>query len=431
MRLLTATAVLFVICGATFAQSKKLNYQQAQLLKDAKYYLNQCEGLLDAIDEVLGPMKAGDSSVQIGDVRKVLNTLERIKQYFANVENRFKQLPANHPDVKEQADRYSTFRQRAAEQEAKATQIMKGLEEVVGQGQTEQWKTDFERLREINAMFGDPQIIYTNPERAIEIIKQIPAVKAERARIAEKYAALLHQETGESRDMKGVLNYFDRQFGEFDRYCREFAADAPAEIRRDIAKANQLSETAIADNRPAYFSPEGGINQSLSQAQVKLDLLLAYLPDSPEAAACNSELAEARARIAQQAASLRETIIANNHVPEQSYSGPDRDAMVEMVLAKWKEANLPNEVLKAGINSNQWTRDTRWVWSSGYKAWEKYDKSRLQGFVVVRKDDTVAVIHYVNFLKDHLSNDKIAAYWFDDPKDEPSYSHLLLISNVK
>jgi hypothetical protein len=429
MRTLLVVSLLF--CGVAFAQTKKLNYQQVQQLKDAKYYLDQSEGLIDAIDEKLNPMKVGDPSVQMRDVQTILNTTSQVSQYLTNTENRFKQLPADHPDVKPEIERHGKLKQRLTAQDTKANEIKKGLEGVVGQGQTAAWKADFDRLREINQMFGEPQILNTHPEKAIEIIKLISAVKAERARIAEKYAALLQQETGESRDMKGVLSYFDQQFGSFDKYCQQFAAEAPAGIRKDIADGIQMGESAVADKNPAYFGPDGGVNQRLSWAQTKLDILTAYAPDSAEAGACKNDLATARDKVKQMSASLQDNIIANNRVPEQTYSEPDLNAMIEMVGAKWGEANLPNAVLKTGINSRGWTRDTRWSWNSISKAWEKYDKSKLQGFVVVKRDDTHAVVHYVNFFKDHLSNDRITAYWFDDPKDEPSITHIMLLSNVK
>jgi len=44
-------------------------------------------------------------------------------------------------------------------------------------------------------MFANPQIFNTYPDGAIEIAKQIGPVKAERKRIAEKYADFLKQST--------------------------------------------------------------------------------------------------------------------------------------------------------------------------------------------------------------------------------------------
>lgn len=426
-----AVLVSILVCGVVSAQAKKLPYQQAQLLKDAKYYLDQSEGLLEAIDQKIGPMKVGDPSVQLRDVQTILNTTDKVAQYLKNADSRFKQLPADHPDVKAQADRYAALKPRLDANVSKATELKKGLDGIVNQGGTAEWKADFERLREINQMFGDPQILQTQPERAIDVIRQIPAVKAERARIAEKYGALMQQNTPESRDMKGVLNYFDERFGGFDRACQQFAAEAPAGIRKEISDATKMGEGAVAEKKHAFFGEGGGVAQQLGFAQTRLDVFSAIAPDSAEVAACKNELAAARENLKQMSASLQDNIIAANKVPNQTYSGGDIPALVAMIEAQWKEAGLPNEVLKTGINSTEWRRDTRWEWSSASKAWQKYDKSKLQGFIIIKRDDTRASVHYVNFLRNHLANDSVTAYWFNDPKEELSVTYLMLLSNVK
>jgi len=426
---LLACAVALLVCTSTFAQSKKLGYPHAQLLKDATYYLDNSSGLIDAMDAALAKMKVGDASVPIEKVQTVINTRDKVAQYMKNADDRFKQLPADHPDVKEQLDRVAPLTKRLAEAEAKAKEIHKGLAAVVGQGGGQEYKADFARLREISQMFSNPQIINTQPDKAIDIIKQIPAVKKERARIAEKYAALMQQNTTEARDMKGTLSYSDGKIGEFDKFCQQFAADAPGEIRGSIKKTLDMGAGAVAEKKHAFFGEQGGVPQQLNRVATHLDIFTAISPDSPDAAACKQELADARTKVKEMQASLRDSIIANNPMPKESYRGEDSKALIDTIKAKWTESAVAGDVLKMGINSNEWRRDTRWEWDAN--AWRKYDKSKLQGFVIVKLNDTQGVVHYLNFVKDHLSNDAVAAYWFDDPKSDPEVTHLMLLSNVK
>src|SRR5689334_7075041 len=68
----------FLILTSTNAQEKRLDYRQEQSLKDAKYYLDQSEGIVQQLDEKSKGWKVGDSTVQIQDVQNVIRNLDRV-----------------------------------------------------------------------------------------------------------------------------------------------------------------------------------------------------------------------------------------------------------------------------------------------------------------------------------------------------------------
>jgi len=67
-------------------------------------------------------------------------------------------------------------------------------------------------------------------------------------------------------------------------------------------------------------------------------------------------------------------------------------------------SGITSPVLKVGINSQNWQRSTRWEWNRS-NAWEKVDKSHVQGFVIVKQDDKTELLIFVTpkIVKDTLT----------------------------
>ncbi len=428
--ILAPLLMLIVLNGATAQPAtKRLDYRQEQAIKDARYYLSQVEGTTGLIAQKSAGMKVGDASVQIQDVDNLLANKTRLAQYLTNTEARLKQLPAEHPDVKVEQARFDKARAELDAQDRKLTEIRNALAGVVAKGGGAGWKADFDRLREINATFANPQVIETQPEAAIETIKLILPVQEERKRIAAKYADLLKQTTPEAKDMNSVLRYFDEVFGRFDTALKGFVASAPAAVGKSVDDALQMGEGAVAGKKHAFFGQGGGVNQRLDEAQTRLNVLAAAAPDSPATVAARQKLEAARAKVKTMQAALHDDIVQSNQPPQDRYNGPDKAALIEIVKKKWAGSGIAAEVLRTGINSTAWQRETRWDWRAG--AFHKVDISRIQGHVVVKKDAATALVYHINLLKDHLAGDTITAYLFNDLKAEPDVTMKLAVKNVK
>lgn len=423
----TIVVALLTFNSAAFSAAPKLDYRQEQSLKDATYYLDQVENLVANIEQRTKDAKPGDASIQESKVKSWVEWKNKADQYMTNTGNRLKQLPADNPKVKEQADRATKFAASLELQGKKLEEIQKGLSGVLAQGEGAGYKADFDRLKEINQTFANPQVIESNPKRAIEIIQQMEPAKAEHRRLMEKYADLLKQDS--SKDLRAVLAYFDQVYPKFEHRTKDFAASAPAAIDKDITEATEMAKSAVAEKKFLFFKETGGVAQRLSWAQTKLDIFTAI--DETAAAPSKQKLESARAEIAKMRQSLDDAIIAANDPPPDQYNGPDKAELLKIVKDKWATSGVDAPVLKVGINSKDWQRDTQWVWQRTGKYWYKIDASKSQGHVIVKLDDKTAVVHYIDLYKDHLKNDAISASFFDDPKAAVEVDRKLAVGKVK
>lgn len=418
IRIFSTFMFISMFCVSMAIAQDRLNYQQEKLLKDAVSYLDEAENYITQLEGRIKDLKVGDSSVPIENIKSYLNYSKTSAERLEYAKNRFDQLPADNADVKPELARLAPLTESLAKVDTKLKELEAGLMKIVQQGEGAGFQADFDRLREITQMYADPQLIQRRPDAAIEVIKQMGAVKAERQRIAEKYADLLKQNTNHSEQMQGTLRYFDDTFGQFERATQAYAASAPAEIDANIAQAVQMGKMATENQTPAFFGPQGGVTEQLNYAQKRLDVFSAIAPDSAPVKQSADKLAAARTEVDQMQAALLEQIVQNNQPPAENYTGSDKGELIEIVKTKWAESGVTAEVLKVGINSDNWQRDVYWTWD-GTDTWNKTDKSRIQGFVIVKFNDTLAATYHINLVKDHLSSDRTDAYFFDDPKAEP------------
>lgn len=423
--------VLGLTVSAAAAQEKRLDYRQEGSLKDAVYYLNQVEGIVGSMEKASAKWKAKDPSVSVNDVNGQLQHRDRATQYLNNASTRLKALPADHSKVKPELKRYDDATGRLAKVEAKLVEIKKGLDKVVKQGETPAYRNDFDRLKEINQMFADPSGLRSRPAQAVEAAKQVGAAKAERERIAQKYDDLLKQPTGEAKQMREVLAHSERVFGEYEKALKEWLDDAPGEVEKGAAEAVRTAKEGVNNNKPGYFGEQGGVRQRLAQARETYEVLAALSPDGAGTARAKRAVDEAKAATAEMGAKFIESTVASNPAPEDGYHGSDEAALVNVLREKWAKGGNGTAVLKVGVRGPNWQRTTRWEWSAAHKGWEKVDKSRIQGFVVVKVDDRHAAVWWVNLVKDHLNGDVVAAHFVSDPKKNPDVTNLVLVVKVK
>ena len=427
-----ACAVLFYAAPAGAAE-RRLDYRQAQAAKDAAYYLDQVEGFIAGINATSANWKVGDPAVPINAVRNAVATKDRAAQYVRNVDTRLAALPAAHAEVAPLVQRQAAAKAALAGIEKRLADVEAGLQGVLKAGAAPEYKVDFDRLDEINRLFADPQVFRSHPQRAVATAKLIAPVAEERKRLAAKYADLMQQPTLEAKRMREVVAYFDQVYGAFSKAADAYAAAAPGEIDKNLADALRMADEAVAEKKHPFFGEQGGIKQALDEAQTRYEVLAAIAPDGPAAAKAAKQIEEMRAKVRTAAAGLNEAILGANRPPEEQYRGADLDALRAIVKEKWTKEGTGGQVQRLGISTAQWARDTRWEWNRSARAWEKVDKSRVQGFLVIvpKPGDAEAVVHYVNLVKDHLANDAIGAYFLYGPKEAPEVTRRVLVKNLK
>ncbi|HYE21022.1 MAG TPA: hypothetical protein VEA69_21425 [Tepidisphaeraceae bacterium] len=430
-----AAMVVGILCAlaspATAQQDKPLDARQTQALKEAADYVSQAEAVVRAMEAKSAGWAVGDPAVPINEVAALLPEREKAVRYLNNCGPRFSRLPGRHPAVAAEIKRYDATAAALAAVQKKLVDVHAKLKAMPDAGKTPEYAADFDRLREIAQTYANPDDLRTAPARAADAAVQLPAAKAERDRIATKYAALLNQPTAEAKQMREVLAFADKLFPAYEKAVAEFTAAAPGEIAKAADDVLAAAREGVALKKPGYFGPDGGVRQKLAHADRHLAVLTAIAPDADGTKTARAKLDTTRAEIAQIETSFLDAIVAENRVPPDNYAGADRADLVKRLTDHWAADGNGAPALKIGVVGPEWRRDTRWVFNKSISAWEKVDKSRVQGYVVAKLSDTHAAVWPVNFTKDHLAGDKISAAYLTAPNAAPPVAYRLLLTNVK
>src|SRR5262249_3798012 len=137
-------------------------------------------------------------------------------------------------------------------------------------------------------------VLQSQPELAIDRIKQMSAAKSERDRVAARHADLLKTKTPQARDLASALKFFDTNFHNFETSTNSFADSAPLQIDQELNETLKMGDDAVKNKKYLYFSENGGVKQKLRWAQTKLDILTAARPDSKATKVAREKVADVR-----------------------------------------------------------------------------------------------------------------------------------------
>lgn len=140
-------------------------------------------------------------------------------------------------------------------------------------------------------------------------------------------------------------------------------------------------------------------------------------------------IADSAKEVSSLQASLSKEILAQNQPPEDGYRGADRDALLKLLNATWVKSGVTGKVIKVGIIGPDWKRGVSWQWQNDVLY--KFDRSRIQGFLLVEYDAKTVARHSVIFVKDHLSGGAVTAGFLNDPKEKVGLGDLILKEKVK
>lgn len=409
------------------ANAPKLDYKQEKLLKDAEFHLGSVEGGIGGVEALLAKFAGEGPKPVHADVLSGLATIgnARVKHKYAM--DALGQLPANHPSVQPAANTAATFAAKLDDLQAKLTALDGQLSKVTGMANYPKYDEDFAKLLSFAQRYSNFELAQARPAMMAEIIRDDAAVAAEAKRIAETYQPLADQKTEAGERMEKRMIYFVEKRTDFAKRTGEYMKALPGLFDADIAEANKLAETAIANDLPAYFGDQGGIVQRLGWAKEKLAALAAF--DAKSAEAPQQKFDETVAQLKQKAESLRSKIIAANELPPDRYTGADRKELEALAVETWKVQQPMAQVLAIRIPSAQWTRDTGWRRSS--RDFYLVDASTIQVQLLVKHDEALAIVRPINFAKNHLASDRVTAGAMDDIKEEMPPQRFVRIEKIK
>ncbi len=412
---------------ASAAAAPKLDYKQEELLRNARFNLREVAGGVEKAGSVVSALDAPDNKVVHGQVVSALATLEQAFTKLKHANDALAQLPASHPQVSpvvkaaaEAGEKLGAYQSRLQAQE-------KALGQLAGVGNYPRFDQDFTLLQELSRRYGDFAAVSQQPELLAQIIREDTQVMQEIQRIARTYLPLVEQKTDAGQRMEKLFNHFQSQRGGFATQLMEYRKTLPDAFQKDVDQVQKLVQQAVQEKKPAFFAPEGGVEQHLQFAQQKLLVMEAFGEEA--AAPFKARMQQVRDQAKAQAKSLEEQIIAGNVLPNDNYKGADRDAIIAMAKEGWSHQQKDAKILKAVIPSESWTHDTRWRWTRD--AFVKVDVSRIQVQLVIQHDGQLAVIQPVNIHKDHLQNDRLTGHPLREGSETPPPQAFLLLSKVK
>ena len=413
----------------TKSETVKLNYQQVDLLKGSKFNLREVEGNSAALTKLVSELKPVKDPLTIDFrvVRTGLNTIDNARRKSKFVKDGLDKLPSNGEGVSETTSRL----QSAVSQVDAANKFLVPLNEkltaLIDPANYPELKQDIKRLRELTTMFGNPQIMQTDLPQAAAVLEQSDAANNEVKRIVKAYMRLIQQKTDEGKTISDVSNYFVKTNLKFRAAAESEKRKLPGKIRAHLAEADDISQDAVRNKKPLFFS--GGIPSVMGFAKEKIELYTALDPsDAPK---LQKEYDDLQSAIGKRAKSLEALIIQQNQLPPNRYKGDDRDKIIAVAVDAWKYQQPKFTVLESCIPSEQWTRETMWRYSNG--TWYFVDRSKLQVQLVIadEKDKSLAVIIPVNIWMNHQKGDTMigSPLFSGDEKLQPN--SYLLRSRIK
>lgn len=404
--------------------TSKLNYQQEEKLKNARYYLKEVEPRAERVFEL------ASGTLDAEAIAEALDQMKFIQQRMTYAVDNLNALPEDHPDVAVESKRFNELREKLI---AAQSTIEKAAPEADKQMAAlgKQMEDDLAIVKSWSESLGNPQFLFDNrPEDAIAVVGQLPEMRGTMGTMLERWTARSIQKPNDqtAAEMVRKLKYVDEQLTDLEKYTREQAKSLPLEIDSLIGRVEKLIQTAVTEKRPAYFGPDGGIAQQFGFAEQKLKLLKAIDPAAGNAAETSVAAARETSRAAQK--SLSQEIIDGNKKPAERYAGADVEELRKKVIDDWKQAYPNDEIVAVIFNTDGWSRTTRWDWSKGNKAFEKVDYEHIQPKLFYKFDEKHAVEIPVNVYKDYMKDGRLAINpW--EKEAEPPVTRLYLLENLK
>ncbi len=395
------------------AGGTKLGYPHADNLKTALSTLREVEGYVNALVQLHAEYVGITDQTQLSQRKtaQAVNTISDARTKAGYVEKGLAPIPADGQGVPEAKERLAAARQALDGAEQFFVPLNQKLTAQIDPANFPEFPQDLKWLGDTNNAYRNSTVYLNDTPRMAELSGQRQEAQAELVRIAQKYRAMIEQNTPQGQQIENYGNAALGAFQKFDAEAEQTRLRLPGEIREHLQDAVDTAEMAVAEEKPGYFT--GGIPQIMGWAQDKLALLVA-IGETEETQALQQEYDATQSRLNESARSLEGLIIQTNQPPADNYAGDDRDEVIAMAIDGWKVQQPDAEVVAVRMPVKQWKRETKWVFWRGEAS--KYDKSTLQVrlFVADPEKPDLLIDRPINVRKDHLADDSLMGIPLDD-----------------
>ncbi len=201
-----------------------------------------------------------------------------------------------------------------------------------------------------------------------------------------------------------------------------------AAIESELGEGVSMANKGSADKNINYFGGNAGPAQRIGNARRELEAYIKLKGESdPEVARLRKAIDAAAAQVQQKGSALKAEQLAARKMPVDVYSGSDKAAIKQQMLAHWKQKYPQDKVLGIRFFETNWTRETNW--KTNATSIYKSDYSWLPAKVVVQTSGEIATLYPVFANKQHQSGNKMV---ISDDRGGGAYAiSEMLMKNVK
>lgn len=380
---------------APAAAAPKLNYQQQKDYRDGVSYLNEVTRMAGDVAKfaaVLEKRGLETKSCTSGTLKSVNGEIVSAMTKVGNVENRLKNLPAAHPDVAKLTTDTATQKailEKASTLVAEYLPQFQAREAAASAAAAATFPADLQKMKALNYGYRMPSF-KQDPEAAARLWDDLDENVAWANGAMQTYANF-SQATTFAMQYKPMVTAAP----EYRKKAESYAVEAEKNALAQLKRAEDMAAKAVSERKPAFFT--GGVRQCQQEAEKSYRFLRAAKNCQPQADAVQKEMTRVEAALAEQYKKLEVDIIAATPMPQNSYTGQDKDQLETMIRDAWKKA-WPKEEILAVRFSGDWQRKESAQWDAGSKSWSFTDTSVLPIRMVVRENNDTALIYmaYIN-----------------------------------
>lgn len=201
-----------------------------------------------------------------------------------------------------------------------------------------------------------------------------------------------------------------------------------ATIEAEIGAGAALTDKGASEKNSNYFGANAGPAQRIGSARRELEAYIKLKGEAdPEVARLRRAIDAAAGQLEQKGAALKAEQLAARKMPVDVYSGSDKTAIKQQMLAHWKQKYPQDKVLGIRFFETSWTRETNW--KTNATSIYKSDYSWLPAKVVVQTNGEIATLYPIFANKQHQKENKMV---ISDDRGGGAYTvSEMLLKNVK
>lgn len=399
-----ATTLFALLLGVTLT-AQQLDHRQRQAVERQERNLieaKQRQAKLDASWAESLPVIQGDAVVPPAALEPLGKAID---EAMSKAEAMLADLQQNHcPAGHERVRAITTFVDEVRTTQCdRRRQLAPKLEAMRRLADPKSWPdldVDFRQIDELAAAYRE-RPFQVRPERAEELLQELPAAEQwARARF-QHYRPLLQVTGGKSGKLYGRYERLAEAIKGFRSDAGRFFADVRTKLPERLQQVRESATRAVAAQQPEALT--NGVQRQFDEIDRLLRVCRAIAPEHEDSQRMTQDVATAKAEVAAATTALRERVIAAARPPVDAYTGADAEALRAKVRAAWQQAWPADEIVAVRLPMASFDRRERLSWDAGAKAWIREDRSELCVIVIVKTDDRLATSFPAYVTVDHVS----------------------------